>query len=362
MQLARRIVFYILQFWLHIGYRFYFRRVILVGHKKVPRQHPIILAPNHQNSFFDAMMTAIFVPQRFTFLARADVFGHRWLRKLVYLVSCLPAYRTKDGFSKVRQNEGTFEQCQRLLDSDESLLIFPEGNQFFGYKLRPLKKGLARIALEYTDRTGEDVPVVPVGIHFEEYRCLNQRIAVAFGDPISTLNFLHGYRENPSVGLRQFTEALHAEMDKLCVSNDDEAQKDAINRYLFSQTEYNEVSDWTELVANVNDGSYAGDEQALAPPKKQPLHWLGTPFALAGFVLFILPYLLLRWLTDVISPDEYFAPSVEFVLFLTIFPWYGLFLAIAVGVLTANVWLGLAAFVVAPLLGKYFFAWRRNVI
>lgn len=362
MQLARRIVFYLLQFWLHVGYRFYFRRVILVGHKKVPRQRPIILAPNHQNSFFDAMMTAIFVPQRFTFLARADVFKHRWFRKVMYLVSCLPAYRPTDGFSKVRNNEGTFEQCQRLLDSDESILIFPEGNQEFGYRLRLLKKGLARIALAYTDRTGEDVPVVPVGIHFEDYRAFDRGIVVAFGDPLSSLNFLHTYQENPSLGLRRMTEELREEMEKLVVSNDDPEQKDAINRYLFSLPEYTKTSDWTEMVGHVNDGSYAEDEVALQPPKKQLLHWLGTPFAVAGFVLFILPYLILRWLTNLISPDKYFAPSVEFVLFLTIFPWYGLFLAIAVGMLTANLWLGLAAFVVAPLLGKYFLAWRRGLL
>lgn len=362
MKEARRIVFYLLQFWLHVGYRLYFRRVILIDHKKVPDERPIILAPNHQNSFFDAMMSAIFVPQRFTFLARADVFRHRWFRKIMYLVSCLPAYRTSDGFSKVRNNEGTFEQCQRLLDDDESILIFPEGNQEFGYKLRPLKKGLARIALDYTKRTRENVSVVPVGLHFEDYRAFDKRLVVSFGDPFSSQNFSKMYDEVPSLALRRFTEELQKELNSLCISNDDPAQKDAINRYIFSAAEYRNTNDWRESVAAVNSGKYLEDELALQEPKKQPLHWLGSPVAIAGLAIFILPYLVLRWLTKLISPDIYFAPSVEFVLFLTIFPWYIFFLSVAVSVFCGSILAGFVFFVAAPLMGKYFLAWRRNTL
>ena len=361
MRQARRVVFYLLQFWLHIGYRLYFRKVILIDHKKAPEQRPIILAPNHQNSFLDAMMTAIFVPQRFTFLARADVFRHRWFRKVMYLVSCLPAYRPSDGFSSVRNNEYTFEQCQRLLNDDESILIFPEGNQFFGYKLRPLKKGLARIALEYTQRTGEDLPVVPVGLHFEEYRGFDKRLVVVFGDSLSTLNFVNTYQDNPSLGLRRFTEELHAEMNQLCISNDDPEQKELINRYIFSEDNYRDGHDWRARVAAIHNGSYLDDKLALEPPKKQPLHWLGTPVALAAWLLFILPYRLHKWLTKLISPDEYFAPSVDFVLFLTIFPWYILILSAVVGIWLNSWFIGLLFFVAAPLSGKYLLAWRRGI-
>ena len=361
MKLARRIIFHLLQFWLHVGYRLYFRRVILIDHRKVPKERPIILAPNHQNSFFDAMMSAIFVPQRFTFLARADVFRHRWFRKVMYLVSCLPAYRTTDGFAKVRNNEGTFQQCQRLLDDDESLLIFPEGNQDFGYQLRPLKKGLARIALEYTQRTGEDVPVVPVGLHFENYRAFDSRLIVAFGDPLPALNFVQTYKENPSLGLKRLTEELAAELNGLVISNGDPAQKDDVNRYLFSVADFVDTYDWRRAVAAVNDGSFRNDVVAMKPPVKNWLHWLGTPVAVAGFLLFILPFLVMRWLTKIISPDEYFLPSVEFVLFLTIFPWYIFFLSVAAGIFTENVLAGLICFFLAPLIGKYFLLWRRNV-
>lgn len=362
MRLARRIIFHILQFWLHVGYRLYFRRVILIDHRKVPEERPVILAPNHQNSFFDAMMSAIFVPQRFTFLARADVFRHRWFRKVMYLVSCLPAYRTTDGFAKVRNNESTFQQCQRLLDEDESLLIFPEGNQDYGYELRPLKKGLARIALEYTHRTGDNVPVIPVGLHFEEYHAFDSRLVVSYGDPLPSLNFVQTYAENPSLGLRRFTEELHHELDGLVISNNDPEQKEAINRYLFSVSEYQDTNDWQKAVAAVNDGSYRNDEVALRPPKKQPLHWLGTPVAILGLALFILPFLLMRVLTKLISPDEYFAPSVEFVLFLIIFPWYILLLSVAFGVWTNSFILAILFFFVAPLIGKYFLMWRRKVL
>lgn len=360
MKLARRIIFHLLQFWLHVGYRLYFRQVILIDHRKVPDDRPVILAPNHQNSFFDAMMSAIFVPQRFTFLARADVFRHRWFRKVMYLVSCLPAYRTTDGFAKVRNNESTFQQCQQLLDDDESILIFPEGNQDFGYRLRPLKKGLARIALEYSNRTGENVPVVPVGLHFENYRAFDSRLVVAFGNTLPSLNFLQTFKENPSLGLKRFTDELAAELNDLVISNDDPEEKEKINRYLFS-VDYQSTRDWKNAVAAVNSRSYLNDQIALKPPVKSYLHWLGTPVALAGLVIFVLPYLLLRWLARIISPDEFFAPSVEFVIFLTIFPWYIAVCAIIVCICSGSIAAAVLFFLFAPVCGKYFLMWRRKL-
>jgi hypothetical protein len=240
-------------------------------------------------------------------------------------------------------------------------LIFPEGNQEFGYKLRPLKKGLARIALEYTKRTRDDVSIIPVGLHFEDYRAFDKRLVVSFGDRFSSLNFSKMYDEVPSLALRRFTEELQKELNSLCISNDDPAQKDAINRYIFSASGYRDANDWRERVAAINSGKYLEDELALQEPQKQRLHWLGTPIALAGLAIFILPYVLLKWLTRLISPDKYFAPSVEFVLFLTIFPWYIFFVSVAFSILTSSVGLGFLFFVAAPLMGKYFLAWRRNI-
>ncbi len=360
MKLARRVIFHLLQFWLHVGYRLYFRQVVLIDHRKVPNQRPVILAPNHQNSFFDAMMAAIFVPQRFTFLARADVFRHRWFRKIMYLVSCLPAYRTSDGFAKVRNNESTFQQCQNLLDDGESILIFPEGNQDFGYRLRPLKKGLARIALEFTNRTGQSVPVIPVGVHFENYRAFDGRLVVAYGDPLPSLNFLQTYKENPSLGLKRFTDELAAELNTIVISNDDPQQKGAINRYLFSM-EYRAARDWKAAVAAVNSGTFLNDPVAFKTPKTEPAHWLGTPVAILALLVFILPYGFMRWLTRLISPDRFFEPSIEFVLFLTIFPWYIVLLSVGAGVYTQSITVGVLCSILAPLCGKYFLLWRRKL-
>jgi len=356
MKLARRIVFYILQFWLHVGYRFFFRKVILIDHRKVTHHKPIILAPNHQNSFFDALMTAIFVPQRFTFLARADVFKNPFLRGFLYLVSCLPVYRPRDGYSTVKNNGETFDQCHQLLLEDESLLIFPEGNQDFGWRLRELKKGVARISLNHNKATGENVPVVPVGIHFEDYLAFNKRIVVAFGREMSSESYLELYKTNPSLALSKMTNHLRDELNTLCISNDDPNRRNEINNLIFSEN-YPNAETWRKRVAEINSNSYT----AVPEEKKQLWHWLFTPVALVGMAIFILPYGLMQWLTSKLSPDIYFAPSIQITLFLFIFPWY--LFAIA-----CTIWaFGFAGyailfFVIAPFLGKYSLLWLRNTI
>lgn len=356
MKLARRIVFYILQFWLHVGYRFFFRKVILIDHRKVTNHKPIILAPNHQNSFFDALMTAIFVPQRFTFLARADVFKNPIMRGILYLVSCLPVYRPRDGFSTIKNNGETFDQCHQLLLEDESLLIFPEGNQEFGWKLRELKKGVARISLNHNKVTGENVPVVPVGIHFEDYLAFNKRIVVAFGNEMASENYLELYKTNPSVALIKMTNDLKEELNTLCISNDEPTKRDEINNLIFSD-KYPNAEIWRKRVSEINNHSY----KVISQPTKQAWHWLFTPIALIGMVLFILPYALMQLLTKKLSPDIYFAPSIQFTLFLFIFPWYIFALACTIWAFGFALY-ALLFFVVAPFFGKYSLVWWRNTI
>jgi 1-acyl-sn-glycerol-3-phosphate acyltransferase len=360
MKTARRIVFYILQFWLHVGYRFFFRKVILIDHRKVTNHKPIILAPNHQNSFFDALMTAIFVPQRFTFLARADVFKNPVMRFILYLVSCLPVYRPRDGFATIKNNGETFDQCQQLLIEDESLLIFPEGNQQFGWRLRELKKGLARIALNYTVQKSENLPVVPVGIHFEDYLAFNKGIVVAFGSEITSENYTALYRENPSVALNKMTSDLRSELDTLCISNEDAARRDEINQLIFAGS-YPNAASWRKRVAGINNNSYSAEEVRATRFKKNALHWLFTPVAFLGLVIFILPYSLMQTLTRKLSPDEYFAPSIQFTLFLFIFPWYLFLVAVTISLISTG-WTGIAFFVVAPFIGKYTLLWHRHTI
>jgi 1-acyl-sn-glycerol-3-phosphate acyltransferase len=358
MKLARKLVFYLLQIWLHIGYRFFFRKVILIDHRKVTSNRPIILAPNHQNSYFDALMTAIFVPQRFTFLARADVFKRPLMRQIAYLVSCLPVYRPHDGYATVKNNGETFDQCFDLLKEEESLLIFPEGNQYFSWRLRQLKKGLARIALNYNAKTEKNLPIVPVGIHFEEYMSFNKAIVVAFGDEMSSSKYLKTYLENPSQALSELTNDLRLEMDKLCISNDEPLKHDAINRLIFSE-EYVSADAWRKRVAQINNNEFEFNNTVA--DTKQAAHWLLTPLALVGVAIFVFPYLLMQFLTKKLSPDQFFAPSIQFTLFLFIFTWYLIGASIAISLFT-SIWIGLLFFLVSPLFGKYAMIWSRNTL
>ena len=60
----------------------------------------------------------------------------------------MPVYRIQDGVDSLKNNETIFQQCVRILSSKNTLILLPEGNHSGYWRLRPLKKGLARIAFQ----------------------------------------------------------------------------------------------------------------------------------------------------------------------------------------------------------------------
>jgi 1-acyl-sn-glycerol-3-phosphate acyltransferase len=135
-------------------YRWYFR-VETVGIERVPAGRVLLIA-NHAGQLpFDAMMLGVATlleaePPR---IARG--MGEYWIPQLPF-VSWLA--------TRAGNLVGTPENCAQLLESEECVMVFPEGvrgmNKTFDerYRLQRFGNGFLRLALE----TG--APIVPVGI------------------------------------------------------------------------------------------------------------------------------------------------------------------------------------------------------
>jgi 1-acyl-sn-glycerol-3-phosphate acyltransferase len=160
---------------------FYFSRWQVEGREKVP-SGALIFASNHRNAFLDAVLIACSTPQNPWFVTRADVFRKPIVRKMLSLLRMLPVYRFRDGFTSMKQNRQVIESCAEKLNSGDSILIFPEGNHGPWHRLRPLQKGIARIAL-YDDLNHSAI-IVPTGIFYESLSGFRSRVLVKFGDPL----------------------------------------------------------------------------------------------------------------------------------------------------------------------------------
>ncbi len=133
----------------------HYHRVEVFGIEKVPKGR-VLLIPNHSGQLpMDAAMVgaAMLVDANPPRAVRSMT--ERWAASLPFVSTF---------FSRVGQIVGTPENCRRLLEKDEAILVFPEGVKGISklwhqrYQLQEFGLGFMRLALE------TNTPIVPVAV------------------------------------------------------------------------------------------------------------------------------------------------------------------------------------------------------
>ncbi len=145
------------------------------GGSVIPRRGGCVLASNHQ-SFMDPVVLGAAVKRPLAFLARESLFCHRLFGLVIRNLNAIPVATESLGPDALRRAVG-------VLTSGWPLVVFPEGTRTPDGSLRPLRRGVALLAV----RAG--VPVIPVRIfgafslwpRRRRFPRLGGRIAVAFG-------------------------------------------------------------------------------------------------------------------------------------------------------------------------------------
>lgn len=208
-------------------FKIYFKTTV-VGLNKLPKDKSLIFAPNHQNSLIDAL--AVLTIQRWqpVFLARADVFKSKTLVKILTFLKILPVYRIRDGYQNLSLNDDIFRKTLDVLKNRNGIGILPEGNHMGKRRLRPLKKGIARIAFQAEDACNNElkIHIVPVGLNYSNYINLRSKLLIRLGEPIDISKHLDLYRQNPALAYNALIEELEEGMKKEMIQIDDEAYYD----------------------------------------------------------------------------------------------------------------------------------------
>ena len=135
-------------------YRRYFR-VITDGIENVPEGR-VLLVSNHSGQLpFDGMMigAALFFDRDPPRYVRSMI--EKWIPRLPYISVFM---------ARIGQIVGTPDNCRRLLNNEEAILVFPEGARGISktfdkrYKLERFGTGFMRLALE------TNTPIVPVAV------------------------------------------------------------------------------------------------------------------------------------------------------------------------------------------------------
>ena len=203
--------------------RFTFKRFysefIVIGRENIPTNVPVIFAPNHNSALMDALAIHSSVPQNLpiVFLARADIFNNKMAAKILRFCKMMPAFRMRDGVENLEKNNETFKRCVEVLDHNKALGIMPEGNQGEQRKLRPLLKGIFRIAFTAQEKHGSSpyVKIMPVGLDYGDYEKSNKHIIISFGKPIEVSDYMSGFAENPVAATNEIRNRLKNDLSDL---------------------------------------------------------------------------------------------------------------------------------------------------
>ncbi|MFY9310489.1 MAG: 1-acyl-sn-glycerol-3-phosphate acyltransferase [Bacteroidia bacterium] len=213
------MLYYFLKVLTNIFYRVYYR-IEFKNIDKVPYGKPVILAPNHTNAFVDPTAVAMSLPQKVRFFARGDVFKSPLAKWILNSMNISPMYRIQEGYSELKKNDKTFEECRNLLSNNKSILIFPEAICIQEKRLQPLKKGLSRIVFQTEElfEFKKNVFVVPVGLNYSNARKFRSRLLVHFGEPVSIKDYELQYKQDKVKTINDFTRMFEDRMRELIIT------------------------------------------------------------------------------------------------------------------------------------------------
>ena len=206
--------FYFSRFLIRLALPIFLRRLFVVNQDKVPDNGPLIIASNHPDSFFDALVIGATVTQMIHTLARGDAFKKAkvafWLRQ----IKLIPVFRGSEGRQHVKNLDVTTKESLAALNDGDAVIVFSEGVCVNEWKLRPLGKGTARMAHQawFGDKGLEGMLVIPTGMNYEHYHGTGKRVAIRFGDPIKRNDLLTNPEEYEK-WLREFNEVLQERMN-----------------------------------------------------------------------------------------------------------------------------------------------------
>lgn len=224
MNLGYNLPYKFCRIFVRFAFRSNYRKRIYVNDEIVPKDVPVIFAPNHRNAVIDGLTLVSYYEKNIVFLARADFFKSKFLRILFNFLNVTPIYRSRDGMNNLSKNEEVFDLCGKILSRKNPICLFPEGKHSPKQSLLPIQKGVPRIALpteQYMD-FNLNIHIVPTIIYYSDIHGFLSDYYVFFCKPIKTCDYKDLYQQNPPAAINQMRNDIEKEMKKemIDITND----------------------------------------------------------------------------------------------------------------------------------------------
>jgi hypothetical protein len=282
----------------------------------------------------------------------------------------LPVYRQRDGVNTIEKNKITFDDCHEILNQKGNLVIFPEGNHNYKKTLRPLKKGLARIALGTLSKFGKETPlyIIPLGIDYESHFKMNSDILLNVGEPIKVSDHYSKFIENSVDAINKLTLKIAEDLESLIINIQDIENYDELYYLLhgFPFLEKNQdpkrkfdlrkeklikaeslstqnPEDYKNIITDVKIVKSFMSKHGIRPYliNKPPSSYLVlvvlslillllSPFHLIGLVTNYIPYKIPVWFVENKIKDKHFHASLKQAMGVLLFIFYWLLITLSI--------------------------------
>lgn len=303
----------LVRFYINIGFFFYFKKIHIYDVQNVPKNKPVLLLSNHQNALLDALLIATKCGRFSYYLTRAAVFKKPIVAKILKSLQMIPVYRIRDGWGNISNNNAVFDDCTALLNKNQAVVIFPEGNHSLVRSVRTLSKGFTRIILDTFEKHPDiDLKLLPVGLNFRKAELFPDEAAIYFGQPIAAKDYITGNRNADVVILKT---KIQSEIAKLTTDIPEKNYTETLN--VLEQLNV----DFLKPKA-VNDCINSGFKSCDSVDKVSQGNWLRRFFKTLLICNTILPYVIWKYIAEPKVEELEFLSTFRFAVAITLFPLY----------------------------------------
>ena len=176
----------------------------------------LLLVANHPNTLIDPAVIQTTAGRRVRFLAKSTLFAWHPLSPLIRRSGAIPVYRKMDPGVDTSRNVEMFAAVAASLASGEAICLFPEGTSHAHGKLEPLRTGAARMVLN-SCAAGHPVTIVPVGLNFDALARFRSRLTTVFGRPLEYGDLAARYADDEVAAVRELTDRIERRLKHLMV-------------------------------------------------------------------------------------------------------------------------------------------------
>ncbi len=204
------LVYRILKVLIRLFARLYYPRTLVLGKENFRLSGANIVVANHPNTLIDPLCTAFRLDKPLFYLANAGLYKYAFMRKLLNFLYAIRVERPQDINGGKINNEEAFVAAIAKLSAGYSIFIAPEGTSEMDRRLRPLRTGTARIALQAEADHGFSLGlrILPIGLTYSKPEESGSGVVVYAGSPIMVKAWEQQYLKDPRAAVLSLTQAI----------------------------------------------------------------------------------------------------------------------------------------------------------